>query len=158
MKRTVFLSLLVVTSFAVLYCVWESSDKLMVIEGFVYPDSTNPNVGGWVVSVYKHQPPPQEMPHLPPISTRIAETRCDDEGKYRITLSVSDLMFRGVSRIVVHAHSNPKEGHGWRVLEVKAGTFVVDLTASSAPPLPSFGRLLGNRCLADCDALICWKA
>jgi len=108
----------------------------MVIRGTVSPDSTLSSTAGWKVVVYSHKEAPLEMPHLPPIGDEIAEVTCDEEGRYEFQLSISDLSSRGIAKVVVFAHPNPSGGPGWRILEVKAGSYTVDLLASSLPALP----------------------
>jgi len=138
-KRMLLLSLVVAVGLtAVFYGNWVSSlGNVMIVEGAVSPDSTNPKIAGWIVCICAYQSPPEHMPHVPPTGSKLAETKCSDDGEYRISLSVSELLAKGITRVVVYAHPNPNEGHGWRILEVRAGTFRVDLKASSMPPLPS---------------------
>ena len=108
----------------------------MVIRGRVSPDSTLSSAAGWRVVVYSHREPPLDMPHLPPIGDEIAVVTCDEEGRYEFQLNVDDLSLRGISKIVVFAHANPSGGPGWRILEVKEGSYTVDLLASTLPVLP----------------------
>jgi hypothetical protein len=109
----------------------------MVVMGIVTPDSTLSSTAGWTVTIYSYREPPQELSYLPPTGYEITESTCDTQGKYKIQLNVGDLLTRGITRIVVFAHPNPSGGPGWQVLEVREGTYVVNLVASSLPALPS---------------------
>ena len=114
-----------------------SCGNIMVVKGTVTPDSTLSSAAGWAVAIYSYREPPQEMPYLPPTGYKISESTCDAEGRYELQLNVDDLLARGITKIVVFAHPNPSGGLGWQVLEVKEGTYTVNLMASNLPALPS---------------------
>jgi hypothetical protein len=118
----------------------------MIIVGKVVTDGTVPDIGGWSVFVYEYLKPPAELFQVAPIGEQIAGVACDAQGRFEVELGVQELASRNVTKVVVFASANPANGTGWEILEVVPGTFEVDLTASSLPPLPvadnAYRRLL----------------
>lgn len=110
-------------------------NSYMYIVGTLNSDGTISDLAGYTIYVYAYQPPPEIFSYLPPVGTTILSVITSERGYFNITVDVDDIS-NITDRIVVLASPNPAKGIGWSVLEVKSGTYTLNLTASSLPILP----------------------